>query len=335
VPFIAPPPRGPIERRPPPSFSVIIPAYQAASTVCDAVSSALAQTYPAHEVVVVDDGSTDDLAGALSAFGSRISVVRKENGGAASALNAGLAACTGGFVAILDADDIYGPRRLEVLGELVAARPDLDIVTTDMWFALTGEMVGRFCAANPFVAIGQRVAILRSCFTGGCPAVRTSRLLAIGGFDESLARGYDWDLCIRLILAGSLAGLVDEPHLEYRQHSQSLTSARVASLWDRVRVLEKARRHPGLRPDERPALARSLRDHRTRAIFAEVEAGLAHGAMSRRRLLDYAASTNVTGRTRTVLALCAAAPRVGQRYLSKDPGALEARFHAQARLRSS
>src|SRR5919197_5607580 len=120
---IAPPARSAVERRRPPSFSVIIPAYQAASTVGDAVSSALAQTYPAHEVIVVDDGSTDDLAGALSTFAGRIRLIRKENGGAASARNAGVAAAEGEFVAFLDADDVYGPRRLEVLGELVAAPP--------------------------------------------------------------------------------------------------------------------------------------------------------------------------------------------------------------------
>jgi GT2 family glycosyltransferase len=318
--IIFPPPRDAVERRPPPSFSVVIPAYQAASTVRDAVASALAQTYPAHEVTVVDDGSTDDLAGALSAFAGRIKLIRKENGGAASARNVGVAAATGEFVAFLDADDVYGPRRLEVLGELGAVRPDLDILTTDMSFVIDGRVVGRFYADNRFFSTGQRVAILRSCFVGGCPAVRISRLKAIGGFDETLLTGCDWDCWLRLILDGALAGLVDEPHLEYRLRPHSLTSARVASLWGRVRMLENARRNPSLRPEERPALDRSLRYHRTRAVLADAEAALAQGKVSHRRFLRYAASSGVTTRARMALALCAAAPRVGRRYLSKTQG---------------
>ena len=327
---IAPPARSAVERRLPPSFSLIIPAYQAASTVGDAVSSALAQTYPAHEVIVVDDGSTDDLAGALSTFAGRIRLIRKENGGAASARNAGVAAAEGEFVAFLDADDVYGPRRLEVLGELGAARPDLDIVTTDMSLVVDGRVVGRFNVENPFASVDQRVAILRSCFVGGCPAIRRSRLRAIGGFDETLVMGCDWDCLIRLILDGSLAGLVDEPHMEYRLRPDSLTSARTASLWSRVGILEKARANPSLRPDERRDLARSLASHRTRAILAEVEAALVRGELSRRQFAGYARSSGITTRARLLLALCAAAPRVGQRYLPKDPGALGRRFHAVA-----
>jgi glycosyltransferase involved in cell wall biosynthesis len=85
--FIAPPLKRTTELRPV-TFSVVIPAYQAAETVADAVTSALEQTHPPEEVIVVDDGSTDDIAGALARFGSQIRLIRKRNGGAASALNA-------------------------------------------------------------------------------------------------------------------------------------------------------------------------------------------------------------------------------------------------------
>ena len=109
--FLAPPPERPAEPGPPPSFSVIIAAYQAAHTIGEAVESALEQTSPPHEVIVCDDGSTDDLAGTLTPYGGRIVLLRKENGGAASARNVALRAASGEFVA-----------QLAVVGELHAER---------------------------------------------------------------------------------------------------------------------------------------------------------------------------------------------------------------------
>jgi glycosyltransferase involved in cell wall biosynthesis len=317
---IAPAPRRPLESRPSPTFSVVISAYQAASTVRDAAASALAQTRLPHEVIVVDDGSTDDVAGALSGFSDQITLIRKENGGGASALNAGVAAASGEFLAILDADDVYKPRRLEVLGDLAASRPDLDILTTESSVVVDGRVVGRFHAMNPFVADDQRTAILGSCFVGGWPAVRISRLLAIDGFDETLRIAYDWDCWIRLILDGALAGFVDEPHLEYRLRPGSLTTNRVRSLWERARILEKASSNPSLRPEERPALARFLLYHRTRAVLADAEAALARGEVARARFLRQAVSRHVTKRARLLLAVTAAAPRLGRKWLPRDPG---------------
>ena len=125
-----------------PSFSVIIPAYQAAGTIAQAVESALDQTVPAHEVIICDDGSTDDLEGALAPYRDRITLIHKENGGGASALNAAASAASGDFVVVLDSDDTYEPERLEALGALAAARPDLDVLMTDSYLEAGGRVVG-------------------------------------------------------------------------------------------------------------------------------------------------------------------------------------------------
>ena len=207
--LLAPAPEAPVQRLgDPPTFSIVIPAYQAAGTIARAVRSALAQTLPAHEVIVVDDGSTDDLEGALVPFDDQIKLLRKENGGAASARNAGTMAASGDFVAVLDADDAFDRRRLVVLAQLAALRPDLDLVTTDTRFVVGGKPVGTFYAHNRFEIDDQRTAILGSCFVGGWAAVRRSRLHEIGGFDERLRIAHDWDCWLRLILDGSRAGLV-------------------------------------------------------------------------------------------------------------------------------
>jgi glycosyltransferase involved in cell wall biosynthesis len=272
--FVAPPPQGPVEPGPPPSFSVLVRMYQAADTVGGAIASLLAQTRRPDEIVVCDDGSTDDVDGALAPFRAHIKVLRKENGGAASALNAAASAAAGEFVAILDADDVYEPERLEVLAELAAARPDLDLLVTDAYFVVDGQRVGRFYESNSFDVTDQRKAILRSCFIGGWPAVRRRRLLALGGFDEALAIGHDWECWIRLLLDGAKAGLVDEPLLEYRLRGDSLTASRVQSLEDRVRVLQKTASHPRLNTAERRVLTESLRTHARRAVRARAAADL-------------------------------------------------------------
>jgi GT2 family glycosyltransferase len=315
---LAPAPPEPVEPLPQaPTFSIVITAYQAAATIGDAIRSALDQTHPAHEVIVVDDGSTDDLVGALSPFGDRIRLVRKQNGGGASARNAGTAAAAGDFMAILDADDTYHPRRLEALAGLAESRPDLDLVTTDARFVVAGEGVGSFLASNPFAVEDQRAAILRSCFVGGWPAVRISRLQASGGFDESFRIGYDWDCWLRLILDGARAGLVAEPYYDYVLHPGGLSASRVASLWERVRLLEKAGANPALEPRERPVLRAALREHRTRAVLAETQAAL-FDTGPRGRLPLLAVSRGIGPRARAAAALAVTVPPLARRIVTLD-----------------
>lgn len=256
-----------------PTFSILIPTYESTATLPHAVTSALAQTTPALEVIVCDDGSTDDVAGALAAQVEQIRLLRKPNGGGASALNHAARTAVGDFLAILDADDVYDPRRIEALGSLAAERPDLDIVTTDAYMEVGDERVGTFNDSTPFVADDQRAGILLSCFVGGWPAVRRSRVLALGGWDESLRIAYDWDCWLRLIFDGAAAGLVDEPLMSYRIGAGSLTSNRLASLAERIEVLERARSQPSLTPGERRLLAASVRWQRSRIRREAVESG--------------------------------------------------------------
>jgi hypothetical protein len=323
LPILAPPP--PAATKPlaqPPTFSIVIATYEAADTVAASVTSALQQTYPPHQVIVVDDGSKDDVAGALRPFGDRIVVVHKANGGGASALNAGAEAATGDFLAILDSDDAYHPRRLEVLAELARERPDLDLITTDARFVVEGEGVGSFAAHTPFAVENQRTAIFESCFVGGWPAIRLSRLRQIGGFDEDLRTGYDWDCWGRLLLDGSQAGLVGEPYYDYRLHAGSLTASRASSLWDRVTLLEKAAVNPALGPQEGPVLERALRMHRSRAVVAEAQAAL-YGSAPSARLLRFALSKGIEPRARLAVVLAALAPPLARRLVPEDRPAEE------------
>jgi glycosyltransferase involved in cell wall biosynthesis len=226
------------------------------------VASALDQTALPHEVIVCDDGSTDSPEQGLEPCRDRIVFLRKQNGGGASALNHAVAAASGDFVAILDADDLYEPGRIAAISEAAGARPDLDIVTTDAWLDRDGTRIGRYSAENPFATREQRAAILDKCFPGGWPAVRRERLLAVGGFDESYRVAYDWDCWLRLILDGSTAGMVDEPLMTYHVHEGSLSADKLVSLRERLRLLRAV--DPGcLSTPEREVRSRAIaRDSR-------------------------------------------------------------------------
>ena len=299
-----------------PTFSIVITAYEVADVIGPAVESALGQTRPADEVLVVDDGSSDDLAAALEPFDG-VKLVRKENGGGASARNAGVAAASGEFMAILDADDAFQPRRLEAVAKLAAQRPELDLIATDARFVVDGKPAGTFLEHNQFPETDQRTAIFESCFPTGWPTLRISALQAAGGFDEQMRIAYDWECWLRMILAGSEVGMVREPLYDYVLHGGSLASSRVASLRERVVLLEKVSANPNLRPEERPVLEGQIA--RRREEYARAAIGAASAARDRRELRRLAHSPGLRPRTRLRAGLSALAPGVGRRLSGAEP----------------
>lgn len=316
LPLVAPEPDAAVECGVVPTFSVVIPAYEASAFIAAAVESALAQTVAPHEVIVCDDGSTDDLEEALVPYRDRLIVRRGAHRGAGAARNEGIRLASGEFVALLDADDVFEPNRLEALGELAAARPDLDLLGTDAWFDVDGRMQERFYDSTDFAQVAQRSAILDRCFIAW-PALRRARVLDVGGFDEetALAPAEDWDLFLRLILSGSKAGIVDLPLMRYRRHSASMTADRVRALRARVHLLEKARSHPSLTALERTELEFYLRRARSRALLEEALL-LPGQRRARHELLRLsAASGAVRPSARLALAAAALAPRAARRPL--------------------
>jgi glycosyltransferase involved in cell wall biosynthesis len=323
--FLTPPPARPSVPVPAPSFSIIIPAYQAASFVADAVESALAQSVAPYEVIVCNDGSTDDLRAALAPYAGDIVLLEKEHSGVATTRNVAIRAASGDFVASLDADNVYLPEYLEALSELAVARPDLDILTTDAYLELDGEIYGRYYRGKArFVTDDQRRGIIHQHFVFANAAFRRTSLLAVGGYEEfydgtRFAGVEDTDLLIRMILAGSRVGLVDEPLCVYRIRSDSLSSNRPRSLRSGAIVLERASRHPSLTPDELRFLHRELDYLRTEADLAEAEEALRGLAPHpRRRALRIAFGPRGYGVAARTKALAAAfAPGAARRYLER------------------
>ncbi len=322
--FIAPDPDEPVEPGEVPSFSVVIPAYQAAGFIADAVESVLAQTLAPHEVIVCDDGSTDDLASALAPFRERIALLRRPHRGTAAARNEAVRVASGDFIAMLDADDVYESERLSALGELAASRPDLDVLGTDLHYELDGTLDGRFYEFTPFAVENQRLGIIDRCFVA-CPALRRTRVLEVGGFDESLEVAQDWDLFVRLILGGCEVGIVDEPLMRYRKHLGSATANRTRALWSRVTVLEKTRLHPGLTAEEREFVDQCVARARSRSVLHDAQDLVGSRAPNfRGSVLVLASGKGIAPSTRLALAAAAFTPvgaasllRWGERHVAR------------------
>jgi hypothetical protein len=315
--FRAPPATGELERGPAPTFSIVIAAYNAAGTIAEAVESALAQTLPPIEVIVGDDGSTDRTAAVLGPYRERVRYFRQEHRGVAATRNAALEIARGDFFAVLDADDAYLPERLEALAALSATRPDLDLLCTDLVSAADGRLAGRFEETCPFDVADQRAAILDRCFCA-VPAMRRTTLVRVGGFDEAMRTGSDWDCAIRLIHSGAAAGFVEEPLYRYRVHSGSLTADRLATLRERIEFLERAGRVQALHGRERSTLVRSVARQRTSLALAEAEVALRlRSGDARRHALAAARTRTVPLRYRAAALAAALAPRAAARALER------------------
>jgi glycosyltransferase involved in cell wall biosynthesis len=317
--FLAPPAAGTVAIGPAPTFSVIVAAYNVAHLIGDALESIRRQTVRPLEVIVCDDGSTDDLEAAVAPYRDDLVLVRKENGGEASAKNAAARAARGDFVLVLDADDVYLPGRIEALSELARARPDLDILTSDAFLVSDGRALRRFYDRSwPFEIEDQRRAILERNFIFGHAAVRRELLLASGGFDESILWTTDWDLWLRLILAASLVGCVAEPLAEYRLRETSLTARRRDLARGRLATLERARRNPDLRAEETPVLDASLLAYRRILALEELSASvMAREADARRRAAALFVAPGYRPRVRAEALLAAAAPSLAARLLER------------------
>jgi hypothetical protein len=271
--FRVPPPIGEVDSGRQPTFSIVIATYNAAATIAGSIESALAQTLPALEVIVGDDGSTDQTSAALEPYLKRIRYFRQEHRGVAATMNAALELAQGEFFAVLGADDAYLPERLEALASLSAGRPDLDLLCTDLVYEVDGRAVGRFEETCPFDVSDQRTAILDRCFCAA-PAMRRAALIRVGGFDASMRSGSDWECAIRLIHSGSGAGLVEETLYRYRIHRGSLTADRLSTLRERIEFLERVGRTQVLADRERSTLVRSVARYRASLALAEVEVAL-------------------------------------------------------------
>lgn len=181
-------------------ISVIIPTYNRANTVGRAIQSVLSQTYQDFEIIVIDDGSTDNTEEVIRSFhDSRIRYIRhKKNRGGSAARNTGIHAARGEYIAFLDSDDEWLPQKLEKQINVMKKSPETWVgVCTGFWL-IEEEREKR--EHIPTVVDDLFHRLLADCFlrAGSTLLVLRSILNKIGGFDENLPRHQDWDLLLRL-----------------------------------------------------------------------------------------------------------------------------------------
>lgn len=191
------------------TVSVVIPAYNAARWIAETIASALDQTYPPREVIVVDDGSTDDTACRAERFPPPVRVLRKANGGPAAARNLGIAAASGTWIALLDADDRWLPRKLE--RQLLLTAPDVALVHTAL---VDDEESAPLPETLAFDDLWKANRIANSSVL-----IRRDAVVALGGFDENikLKSVEDYHLWLRLAATGARIVLCREPLTFYRR----------------------------------------------------------------------------------------------------------------------
>jgi glycosyltransferase involved in cell wall biosynthesis len=212
------------------AVSVIVPAWNAAATLAETLRSVLEQSYPADEILVLDDGSTDETQHVVAAFAPRIDYLRQANGGPSAARNAGLEATQADLVAFLDADDIWLPRALELLSAPLGSNPEVAAsrgMTVDLYADPDGSASAGL--SDPYWG-----------FNVGSALFRRSALAGLGGFDPSLLDGEDVDLWLRLREQRLACRRVESVVLRYRQRPGDVRAGQERHVRTLVRSLKRS-----------------------------------------------------------------------------------------------
>lgn len=235
---------------PAPLVSCVIPVFNGERFLRDAIGSVLAQTYPAVELLVVDDGSTDGTRTAVASFGARVRYLWQLNAGPAPARNAGIAAATGAFVSFIDSDDCWEPEKLARQIARFQARPELDLCVThiqNFWMPEVADEERRLA--------GSRQAGPLPGYSSVTLVARRALFEAIGAFDVTLKHGDDTDWFARAERHGAVSELLPDVLVRRRLHannrSRQWAGRSRAEYLALLRTLV-GQRHPAQRPAAAP-----------------------------------------------------------------------------------
>jgi len=221
-----------------PVISVVIPCYNQGRFLGEAIESVLGQTYPHVEVVIVDDGSTDDTPVVAGRYDDRLIYVRKVNAGVNAARNTGILRATGEFVLFLDADDFLRSDALERHMAVALAAPT-GVVFYGGWQEVgeQGQFISELSAPDlspdPFQALVQQNLPVH-CFT-----VRRDAFAEVGLFNTRLKRNEEYDLWLRLAAAGCRFVAVPGIGAVYRRHAGGITADKLAMHMSTLALFER------------------------------------------------------------------------------------------------
>jgi glycosyltransferase involved in cell wall biosynthesis len=222
-----------------PEVSIIIATYNRGPLLEEALDSVLSQTYVDYEIIVVDDGSTDDTSERLLKYSDKIKIVNLEHTGKPSiARNAGLAVASGRLLAFLDSDDLWAPTKLERQVRFLQANPffimcycDANFLSEDGRLLYTQSQRERLRSGRVFghLLLGNFIPL-------PTVVVRRDVVQDVGGFEEWLTISEDWHLWVKVAAKGRV-GLIEEPLCQIRVLSQGITSDRMFLFEEAVKAI--------------------------------------------------------------------------------------------------
>lgn len=245
------------------SVAVIIPVYNGERFLREALDSVFAQTLPPNQVIVVDDGSSDESAAIASSYPG-VRLYRQVNGGVSAARNRAVALANTKWVAFLDQDDIWHPRKLELQMHALAGEPCYDAsVCNSVGLAGDGsDLSANRSPPSHLPASGQIVSGLRRSlrFSPGTVVLRKALLEKVGGFDPRASPCEDWDLWLRLAAAGCRFLLSSEALLIIRTHESNVSNQSYRMMDAEMRAWE-GHIGPAFSSFFRPLWRRAARSH--------------------------------------------------------------------------
>jgi glycosyltransferase involved in cell wall biosynthesis len=290
-----------------PLVSIITPAFNAGQYIEHTLESAVRQTFGNFELLIVDDGSTDntfEIASRYAARDPRILVSRQSNRGIASARNAAMARARGRYFALLDSDDLWFPTYLADQLAILEQRPDVDVLSANA-LNFGGTMDGEPLLQFVNHSVIRRVSLLRLVETEDSMSIlsvfRREVPAAIGTFDEGLRRSEDYDFWLRAAAAGFSIAINPRPLGLYRRRSDSLSSDEALMLEAMRRPLHKIRQACLHRPEVQAAVDRQLSRIAERGLVARARHALLTGDMPK-LVSHFSALAEATGYSRYRLA---------------------------------
>jgi glycosyltransferase involved in cell wall biosynthesis len=205
--------------------AVIIPTYNCAASLAEAIESVLAQTYRAFRIFVIDDGSTDATPQVLQPYSDRCVCLWQPNAGAAAARNRGILESSSKYIAFLDADDLWHRSKLERQVDLLNRNPEVGLVCSDFAMVSATQHVGSQFARSRVPEDGRVFAhLLQDCFVSTpCVVLRRQALDEVGIFNESLTVCEDMNLWLRIASRWKIAA-IREVLVTVRRRSESLSA---------------------------------------------------------------------------------------------------------------
>ncbi len=201
-------------------ISVVIPAYNAAQTVGRAIDSVLAQTRPADEVFVIDDGSSDGTAEVIRSYGDKVTLIQQQNAGVSVARNAGIEAATGDWIAFLDSDDEWLPEKLQCQTEHLQRNPDLAWTYANLYKkegqdecveAHTSPRTAKLLAGGEIFDDYLEAFVNQAFAWTGTVMVRRDIFDTVGDFKPGMKRAQDTDVWFRIAYQFPKVGYISTP----------------------------------------------------------------------------------------------------------------------------